>query len=1498
MRLSIHNLYWFFHKVEFVIDPNLFHWNDEGKVSSISTVLSWIGSISSNSFLPSILLLMVIIVTVVIVAVILIFVFAIVGVVIVVAIIGVVIVVTIIGVVVVVTIIEVVVVFMIIRVVVVVFVGGIPSIIKLLFMIIGSFSCYRSFTWPGVPIGYNGKFWNRYGDNGMSDSIEDLVFLGIKSSGGVTDLTDDEDPTDVDGDTAMDDSIGVLASLGGEISSGERKSQESNSDNTRGITVGEVIGACSGGIGAMECRNARCVVLEGFGYKGGDKEVVQIILWYLDSECSKHMTGNHSQLMNLVSKFLGTVRFRNDQIAKIMRFDDSQLRNNLKGVDLLSRSKDTNLYTISIDDMLNTSLIYLLSKASKTKSWLWYCQLSHLNLGTLNKLAKDGLIRGIPKLKFQKDHMCSACVLGKKKSSHQPKAGDTNQEKLYLLNMYLYGPMNMESINEKKYIMVIVDDYSKFTWAKFLRSKDEALDAIIKCIKNIQYYKVKTDEFGGVLKNKARLVAQRFRQEEEIKFEESFTAATRIEAIHIPMVEKNKLDEDLQGTPVDATLYLGIIGSLMYLTSSKPDLIYAVCLCTWYQTQIMRGVRTLDVVHQEALNSKEQVKNGIVELYFVHTEYQLADIFTKPLPRERFNFLIEKLGMQSISLKTLNIWQRKRTRDGGNSTMTTTAAQQVALDNALVPLEKRVDICKSNMRIDPTKTQKEPMYQVVLDALAPTTCYLAFLITTEVPEIYMQQLFTVNKKDSTSYKFKIDKKSYIIDLEVFREIFQICHRLPNTDFDELPPDDEIVSFIKELGHKGDIRYIIEVMRDSDAYKTYLAYATGATSPKMKRKLKKPAFPLKKRTLVVKEEEEHKPSKKAGDSRDEANKEGDDEDDQESNDERTESDDKQTEADNPKTSDDEEQTQDDEYLRTPDDYVPTNDETNDESKEFNEEEYEELYGDVNISLKDDEPANKGKDDEEMTVAGHVSVNQEDTCNQVKDDAQATQKTKISIPSSSISSDYAAKYLNINNIPPVDMETDHASKQQVPKAPITSSDTTALEEFDQKTTLFESMTKSKSFNKILKQRALCHSLTELILEDEDAMDEGVTKKFKKRKPYDAKSNESSKGTSKSQSKSTGKSAQAEETVFEGGDTQEEHDQGQDKDSDWNARKIVDFRPPQTWISKIAKEEKPPLSFSELISTPIDFSAYVMNNLKINILTQDLLVGPAFNLLKGTCKSHVELEYNFKECYKVVIDRLDWNNPEGKEYTFNLSKTLPLIMERGHQVVHVDYFIYNDLDYLKGGILSGKYITSITKTKAAKYDDIQSIKDMVLSVSKHDVYSSKRIIAVTNVKVMKWYDYRYLEEVELRRKDQKLYKFKEGDFPRLNLHDIEDMMLLLVQKKLFNLERDVIYDSGMKLRMFTRRIVILKRMKDLQLGVESYQKKLNITKPETFKSDISNRTPYTAYNNPQLFIYVDKYKRNMLMRSIKLYKFSNGTLTSVRTVLHDIASNLRMDYLPKRR
>nr|GEZ31683.1 retrovirus-related Pol polyprotein from transposon TNT 1-94 [Tanacetum cinerariifolium] len=234
--------------------------------------------------------------------------------------------------------------------------------------------------------------------------------------------------------------------------------------------------------------------------------VVQIIRWYLDSGCSKHMIGDRSQLVNFVQKFLGTVKFGNDHVAKIMGYGDYQIGNvtisrvyyvegvgqnlfsvgqfcdsdlevafrqhtcfirNLDRVDLLTGSQGNNLYTLSIQDMMASSPICLLSKASKTKLWLWHRRLSHLNFGAINHLARQGLVRGLLKLKFEKDHLCLACAMGKStRKTHKTKSEDTNQEKLYLLHMDLCRPMRVESVNGKKYILVIVDDYSRFTWVR------------------------------------------------------------------------------------------------------------------------------------------------------------------------------------------------------------------------------------------------------------------------------------------------------------------------------------------------------------------------------------------------------------------------------------------------------------------------------------------------------------------------------------------------------------------------------------------------------------------------------------------------------------------------------------------------------------------------------------------------------------------------------------------------------------------------------------------------------------------------------------------------------------------------------------------------------------------------------------------------------------------------------------------------------------------------
>ncbi|GJW48018.1 retrovirus-related pol polyprotein from transposon TNT 1-94, partial [Tanacetum coccineum] len=225
-------------------------------------------------------------------------------------------------------------------------------------------------------------------------------------------------------------------------------------------------------------------------------KVVQIVLWLIGLSVQSTMTRERISVSPFLS--VNSLAWHNlFSVGLFVKFCDSNLEvafcqhtcfiRNLEGVDLLTGSRGDNIYTLPLGNMMASSPICLLSKASKTKSWLWHRRLSHLNFGAINHLARHGLVRGLPKLKFEKDHLCSACALRKSlKKPHKPKSEDTNHEKLYLLHMDLCGPMCVASVNGKKYILVIVDDYSRFTWVKCLRSKDEAPTFIINFLKMIQ----------------------------------------------------------------------------------------------------------------------------------------------------------------------------------------------------------------------------------------------------------------------------------------------------------------------------------------------------------------------------------------------------------------------------------------------------------------------------------------------------------------------------------------------------------------------------------------------------------------------------------------------------------------------------------------------------------------------------------------------------------------------------------------------------------------------------------------------------------------------------------------------------------------------------------------------------------------------------------------------------------------------------------------------------
>ncbi|GJZ28751.1 hypothetical protein Tco_0573398 [Tanacetum coccineum] len=1033
----------------------------------------------------------------------------------------------------------------------------------------------------------------------------------------------------------------------------------------------------------------------------------------------------------------------------------------------------------------------------------------------------------------------------------------------------------------------------------------------------------------------------------------------------------------------------------------------------------------------------------------------------------------------------------------------TTKAQQSALDNALVAPKNQHVIGKCNMRINPEMKPKEPTYQVVFDALALATCYPSFLITAEVPVIYMHQFWATVNKHNASYRFKIDNKRFFVNVEVFRDILNICPRVPRQEFDEPPFEEEALSFIRKLGHYGEIKYINDIdnkdskkqdkmfyprftkiiihhffekdksisMRNitfmhtarddsllgtmrfvsrhedtqvygvllpkammnqaklnSDSYKTYYAIASGAEPPKSKKpkrksnsaisfeetpskkkptKSKKDVPPTKKPTTNPKPTKKKAPVKADkgkrfnvlsdlfeaaqlkkisgieegigakpgvpnvpkydsesdkeswGDSEEEDDDDEHDTEDDDGNDDDDDSDHERTESDrdeNPNLNqfneehEEEEEENVNEFTDKEDDVNNANDENEEELDDD-----EELYKDVNVNLR--------KEDVEMTDADQTVYD--------------TQKTKGPMQSSSVSSDFTEvtklktdlsemkqvdqyaqaissiptivdRYINNKLGEAIHKEIQEEVKTQLPQIlPKAVSDfsthaieknvtesleaavlarsssqpkstyevVASLSEYELTKILLDKMEEIKSHLRDGYKSELYDALVKSYNTDKDLIEtygevftlkrsrdekdkdqvpsDGLDRGAKKRKSSkeaesqkdprskEGKSSRSFKYTSRSHHKSTGKSAHTEEpshTVYDSGvqknqefNTGNNDEQLGDEttpkndwfkkperpltpDPDWNKRQQVDFRPPQTWISVTARAEKHPTSFDKLMDTPIDFFAFVMNRLNITNLT---MVVPAFNLLKGTYKSRTELEYHFEECSKYTTKRLDWHNPEGKPYPFDLRKPLPLIPDhRGRQVIPQDYFINNDPEYLKGGSLSRQYSTSITKTKAVTYE-IKWIEEMVPNLW-------------IPIKIIKRYDYGHLDEIEVRREDQHRYTFKE----------------------------DERYDLNVALCMFTRRIVIQRRVEDLQLGIKSYQKKLNLTKPNIFRQDLKKRTAYTAYSNPQGVIYIDQNNKNRLMCTDELHKFSDGTLESVRTALYDTTSGIRIEYLPKKK
>ncbi|GJT68354.1 copia protein [Tanacetum coccineum] len=322
---------------------------------------------------------------------------------------------------------------------------------------------------------------------------------------------------------------------------------------------------------------------------------------------------------------------------------------------------------------------------------------------------------------------------------------------------------------------------------------------------------------------------------------------------------------------------------------------------------------------------------------------------------------------------------------------------------------------------------------------------------------------------------------------------------------------------------------------------------------------------------------------------------------------------------------------------------------------------------------------------------------------------------------------------------------------------------------------------------------------------------------------------------------------------------------------------------------------------------------------------LEGPAFNLVKAFHKNSVFLQYQMDECHKLLTNKVDMSNPEGHQILRNIYEPLPLGGPPGQVTIQPQFFFNKDLDYLLTGDKERKIALSISKIKAARYLDfgleelvpslwVESERDYDISavygithwwfrrkefyINKHSepsdreaVRSQMRILSVISVKVFEKYGYNYLREIILRRADYQEYKISEKDFKNLHPNDFEDLFLLNIQEKLNHLPKTDKTSLHTAVNMWIRNLVIRNRVGDLQLGIESYQTKINLERPNWDAADYYFKEDYTIVPKPRAVVYRDRNDQRKLMRLNELHKFSDGTLTRVMEKLDHMVKDFHL-------
>nr|GEV60822.1 hypothetical protein [Tanacetum cinerariifolium] len=981
-----------------------------------------------------------------------------------------------------------------------------------------------------------------------------------------------------------------------------------------------------------------------------------------------------------------------------------------------------------------------------------------------------------------------------KKKPNKPKSEDTNQEKLYLLHMDLYGLMRIASVNGKKYILVIVDDYSSVdlpapkviapvaevvalepvesTGSPSLTivdqdapspsksqtipktqspvifndveeenhnldvahmnndpffgipipendsksSSSDVIPTVVHIVEPKTYkdaltqscwieamkkelneferlevweliprpykvmvitlkwiYKVKLDELGEILKNK---FMDQDNPNQVYKLKKALyglkQAPRACDLVDIPTVEKSKLDEDTQGKTVDPTYYHGMVGTPMYLTTSRPDLTFVVCMCARYQAKPtekhLHGAKRIFKYLRGTINRglwyAKDSSNALTA--YADTDHagckdtRRSTFGSMQLLRDRLVSWSSK-RQKSVTISSTKaeyiafsgscaqvLWMRSQLTDNGlrfNKIpifMDTTKAQQIALDDALVAPTGRLKIGKCNHRLSSDLKSNEPTIQVATISLY-----------------------------HNSLCFKMNGKSHTLNVENFRDMLQICPRLTGQRFKDPPFEEEFLSFIRDLGHTREIKVLIAVnvnymnqpwrsFATIITYKEYYAVASRAVHPKAKIKYKKKY---------------------------------------------------------------------DKHVTSP------------KSKTAFAFKVTRIKSKAKVTKPDmkKQPAKKTKA-KGLAVLSEVALSKAE---QIK---LATKRSKknFHISHASGSGDGVDTQLKV---PDEQEQKTFGTDKETGTIPGVPDDQTEYEEED----VDESISTPSDDTEMIDEEKL---------DDEEIMDDE-------------------------------KDDEADEPV-----------QSSYVSSDFTS-KILNHENPSLEDNEIASLME--TSASHATAIPEITSGFTITNPPPPLFFNPLLQQQTPTITTLTFAT-ITLTNRIDEMIKTRM------------------KTPPLDQIEGRK---------------EGNLVKMLSPPNIKEEPSHNVEESSMQQDQEFVTGTND---KQPVDKVTRLTIMKKYDYGHLEEIKVHRDDQQIYKFKEG--------------------------------------------------------VESYQKKLNLTKPDTYRSNLRNKTAYTSHLDPHGIIYVDQFKRNRLMRTVELHKFSDRTLNDVQTALHDIAAGIRMDYLPIRK